>query len=75
MRVYVEDHAESVVLRYENGKKVNLTRIEDFDMNEGESLWICDIPEDGEYTLIAKSKTQQSTMTFALKIENGQRAW
>ena len=73
LRVYVEDHAESVILRYENGKEVSLRRAE--SLNEYESLWICDIPEDGEYTLIAKAKTQQSTMTFALTIENGQRVW
>ncbi len=73
LRVYVEDHTETLILRYANGEETNLKYVE--DLNGNESLWISDIPEDGEYTLIAKASTQQSEMTYTFTIENGQRVW
>ena len=72
LRVHVENHADSVILCYENGETTQLNRASDFVMDGSESVWICDVPEDGEYTLVAKARTEQSKMTYTFAIENGQ---
>ena len=71
--VFVDDHTESVVLKSEDGVEVNLV-FEQVSSDFG-VIWSCDIPEDGEYTLVAKSKSQSSQTTYTFTVENGERVW
>lgn len=68
LRVHVENHADSVILCYENGETTQLIRSNDFGR---ESVWICGVPEDGEYTLVAKARTEESKVSYMITIENG----